>query len=104
MWKKGVCSKQKNSKCRGPEALMCLACLQNCREAGAQEGSEPGERLEVRSEGWLGAASSNAIRALEGLADTTSCVSAPPALPPRTYLLFRMLSNTAALFIEPSKV
>lgn len=70
MWEKGVCSKQKISKCRGLEALMCLACLQNCREAGALEDSEPGGQLEVRSEGWWGAASSNAIKALvEGLAD-----------------------------------
>lgn len=82
MWEKGVHSKQKNSKCRGPEALTCLACLQNCREMGILEGSEPGEGLQMRSEGWWGAASANFIKALvEGLGDNTSCFSALPTLP-----------------------
>ena len=32
------CSKQKNSKYRGAEALMCLVCLKNCTEASVAGG------------------------------------------------------------------
>lgn len=43
------CSKVKNSKWSDPEALICLACLKNCKEASVLEGSERGEWMERKS-------------------------------------------------------
>lgn len=70
------CCRQKSSKCGGPDAVICLVCLNQGGQC-SQSAVSKREWLEMRSEGWWGAGSRNAIKAsAEGLL-SMSCPKFP---------------------------